>query len=163
MLGWEVLDLTDTEIQAVLSESLVGSRAEGFDVSFGEDGMTLVNTMSGDDAELVLDYTLSNPRLVADNFAYITVTYKTTDLTKLRIGYGSGETVSVAKPGRSKSIELNNDGEIHTATLEVAGARNWENYIHELGIYFPKGQAQGATITIMSIEMHETNPNPEAE
>ena len=163
VLGWEVLDMTDAENQAILKDSLVGNKAQGFDVSFGEDGMTITNTMSGSDAELVLDYTLSNPRLVADNFDYITVTYKTTDLTAMRLGFGSGEKVTVATASRAKNLELVNDGELHTVTLEIAGSRGWENYINQLGIYFPKDQGKGATITIVSIEMHEENPNPAAE
>lgn len=161
--GWELLDLTDTETQNTLKGSLVGPRAEGFDVSFGEDGMTLTNTKGGNDAELILDYTLSNPRLVADNFDYITITYKTNDLTALRLGFGSGDKVTIATASRAKNLALQNDGEIQTVTLKIGGSRGWENYIHQLGIYFPKNQAKGASITIVSIEMHEKNPNPEAE
>jgi len=163
VLGWEVLDLTDAEIQETLKASLVGPKVEGFDVSFGEDGMTLTSTKSGDQAELILDYTLSNPRLVADNFEYVTITYKTTDLAQLRLGYGSGDKVPVSTNSRAKVMDLVKDGEVNTVTLKIGGSRGWENYVHQLGIYFPKGKAAGATITIMSIELHEQNPNPEAE
>lgn len=163
VLGWEVLDMTDAENQAILTESLVGKKAQGFDVSFGEDGMTLTNTQAGSDAQLILDYTLSNPRLLADHVGYITITYKTTDLTTLRLGLGSGEKVPSSTATRAKELELVNDGELHTVTLKVEGTRAWENYINQLGIYFPKSQDKGATVTILSIEMTKDNPNPEAE
>ena len=163
VLGWEVLDLTDAENQAILKESLVGNKAQGFDVSFGEDGMTITSTAAASQAELILDYTLSNPRLVADHFEYITITYKTTDLSTIRLGFGAGEKIVVSTPSRAKNLSLENDGEIHTVTYNIGSSRGWENYIHQLGLYLPDGAAKGSSITILSIEMCETNPNPEAE
>ncbi len=163
VLGWEVLDLTDAENQAVLKESLVGKKAQGVELSFGEDGLTITSTSEDQRAELILDYTLSNPRLVADNFNYITITYKTSNLSSMRVGFGAGEKVVTATYTRAKATALENDGEVHTVTLDMTSARGWENYIHQLGIYFADGTAKDSAVTIMSIEMHEQNPNPEAE
>lgn len=162
--GWETLDLTDPEVQTLLAESMVGADAQGVEFSFGTDGLTITSTMSGNDTSLILDYTKAPAYITADRFDYVTVTYKTNsaDMEKLRIGFGSGVDVPMAVGSRAKTIDIISDGETHTAVCNISKLRDWKGYVKEVGLFFAKDQAAGASITITSIQFHTENPDAEA-
>ncbi len=149
-LGNSYLDMTNAEKAEEIKTWMQGD-VKNMDAVFGAEGLKLTST--GTESEYVLDFSKASPQVVLDRYDTILITYKVENKStgKIRMSLGAGLQPS-AHSGRSKSISLEADGEVHTVSIELKTLRSMSGYLNEMGIYFDKSAAAGASVTIQSIQ-----------
>ncbi len=146
--GNSYIDFTDTERVEEIKTWMLGS-TEGMKYEFTADGLVL--TSESKDAEFIIDFSKASPQVVLDRYTAIEITYKVTDgsTDKLRVGLGASN--APIQSGRSRSITLEADGEVHTVSKTLKELRVMKGYAAALGIYFEKNSS-GGSVVIQSIQ-----------
>ena len=145
------IDFTDTTLQEKFED--VVDDIKRIETQFGADGLTLTSTASGNNTELTLNMKTPFGTVPSERCKSIRITYKVaeggTDCLRVAAAIGT-----MPEPGKGRAIEvdLTADGEFHTAVIDATEFPNAEGYLTQLGIYFRKSAAAGATITISTIE-----------
>ena len=150
------IDFTNTEKAKEIETYMLGN-TKGMKCEFTADGLRL--TSEDKSAEFVLDFTKASPQVMLERYTAMSITYKVENskTNKLRVSAGAHNSPE-ASSGRTKTLNLTADGEVHTVVLELKTLRVQKGYLRELGLYFDKSAAAGESVVIRSIEFLETVP-----
>jgi hypothetical protein len=114
-------------------------------------------TVAGGDPYVNIDYTRSEPKLKAEDYSKIVLTYmipttnsKGSYRTELFLCTGS---LMNAEGGKSVTKQLAADGEYHTIEFDVSGLAFWSGNINAIRFDFFDGGAEGDLIYVKSIEL----------
>lgn len=114
-------------------------------------------TVAGGDPYVNIDYTRSEPKLKAEDYSKIVLTYmipttnsKGSYRTELFLCTGS---LMNAEGGKSVTKQLAADGEYHTIEFDVSGLAFWSGNINAIRFDFFDGGAEGDLIYVRSIEL----------
>ena len=131
----------------------MNNAAAGFDAAQS----AAVLTVAGGDPYVNIDYTRSDPKLKAEDYTKIVLTYMipTTNSsgsyrTELFLCTGSSMN---AEGGKSVTQQIVADGEYHTIEFNVSGLSFWKGNINAIRFDFFDGGENGDIIYVQSIEL----------
>lgn len=131
----------------------MNNAAAGFDAAQS----VAVLTVAGGDPYVNIDYTRSDPKLKAEDYTKIVLTYMipTTNSrgyyrTELFLCTGS---LMNAEGGKSVTQQIVADGEYHTIEFKVSGLSFWKGNINAIRFDFFDGGENGDIIYVQSIEL----------
>ncbi len=158
--GWLLMDFTDESVKAEFDEYVVADSGD-VTAALGEEGLVL--TAANSDAKFIINYSNSTVGISTDVYKYIAITYKTTSTSEMKVAAAGGNMPKAIKT-RSQTVTLTEDGEWHTAVLDMTGSREsryWAGgYATQMG-FFLDGAAAGDSVTIRSIQFFKEAPDTE--
>ena len=153
-LGNSYIDLTNPDRVEEIKTYFMSDKTNAT-YEFTAEGLRLTST--GAESGLVLDFTKASPQVILENFDAIELTYVIEDgkTSKLRTTLGAGNQPQV-QVARARAMDVEADGQVHTATITLKTIRIFEGYLREYGLFFDKTAGAGDTVLIKSIQFVKT-------
>ena len=127
-------------------------------VGFSQEQQAAILTIAtASDPHVTIDYTQSEPKLKAEDYSIIKITYMipTTNQYRSYIAelFLSTGTSMGAEGGKSVRTQLVADGEYHTVEIKVSGLGFWSGNINAVRFDFFDACAEGDVLYVQSIEL----------
>ena len=127
-------------------------------VGFSEEQKAAMLTIAAaSDPHVTIDYTKSDPKLKAEDYSVIRITYMI-PTTNSRSFYTAELFLSTgtsmgAEGGKSVRTELVADGEYHTVEVNVSGLNFWSGNVNAIRFDYFDACAEGDVVYVQAIEL----------